>query len=355
MDINFVFGNNNTFRVNVDASITVTDLYLIALSVVKQQILYLVSGATVLGISDWEKRLIDMEIFLVNNPTVTIVLRHPKLPYTDRDLVLNMRITKLLQKSQSKTENANNLLNWNGLVNFLSEEIKIPDNDYYIYATPVMAPYDCSEHSTCTICQDDFPTDQEEQKTVDLDKLECGHVFHSACIRRILTTSYVTCPVCSYDVRDIHDVAKPSSSVAPGSSSVASGPASATSSAPSGSSSATAITSSAATTTRPIDSDSDEDEIDDTRFDGANDNRFGEGDGNSFSEAERSEAEGTAGDVSGAGHDTDAAAADAAEDAAEGEEISAAELSRALNTLMNSLGEGTNFADLYSLLLNPPS
>ena len=59
----------------------------------------------------------------------------------------------------------------------------------------LVKPPDPSVHDfTCTICMDD-------EKTYELlATLDCGHVFHNACIERWLRCESIACPICRKDV-----------------------------------------------------------------------------------------------------------------------------------------------------------
>merc|ERR1712048_782337 len=60
-----------------------------------------------------------------------------------------------------------------------------------------------NDEKMCTICFGEF----EENWTLNLRKLPCGHLFHSACIDQWMQMGKRTCPFCRKDVFEKKDVA----------------------------------------------------------------------------------------------------------------------------------------------------
>lgn len=188
--LTFVFGNCNKFTFDVPRKTLVAQLYVAAKTVVEDNILYLMCGAKVLGVDDMKKTLVELNCFLRNRQTISIVLKHPKTNYCDDDLVVHNYIKYIEQQTQSAISRSVNIFN----ELMPSHIVHINESDYGSYVSSVsLAEID---ETTCVICHEDFETDDI------IDQMMCGHSFHRNCLRPLLTTNSVQCPVCSYDVRE---------------------------------------------------------------------------------------------------------------------------------------------------------
>lgn len=212
IEITFVFGNCNKVRFSVPRKQSIAHLYSVIRDCLKCDILYMTCAGQVLGRDILQKPLIDLACFLRDKQTISVVYKHPDTDYCDKDLELFnfFQIVDSLNESNNyynildgRNLNLNLDLDFNNF-NLLealnlgldSQLITINEQDYEAYVTKV--EYDeINTEEPCFICHESFI--QED----DIRSLTCGHVFHNECIRTLLTSSSVQCPVCSMDVRDV--------------------------------------------------------------------------------------------------------------------------------------------------------
>jgi len=203
MDINitFVFGNRNTFTIKMNRVTKVAQLYVLIRNLLGSNILYLVCNCKVLGVDDFKKSLHELDCFMYDTQTLSVVYKHEDAHYSDNDLIVyNYMKYMNTMISNNNITNTNN--NRGGIMNMLdnitedlfsSQIVSISESDYDLYATTVNLTD--IDNDTCTVCQEVFDS------TDTIDALFCGHSFHQHCIHDLLINSTVQCPVCAYDVR----------------------------------------------------------------------------------------------------------------------------------------------------------